>query len=408
MTNGSVRFVGRQPILDRQQQLYGYELLFRAGAENAFSGDSCSATRQMLDHVLVLGMDTVSPGGKAFLNCTREALVQRLVTILPAAQTVLEVLETVEVDDQVVAACEELSASGYEIALDDYQPGTTSDRLLGLADYIKLDLRVLAPERLRQVKQGLAGYRAKLLAEKVETDLEFRRATADGFDYFQGYFFCRPMVMEHRRVPNNQVIYLQLLGAVNREPCNLLEIEKLISADASLCFRVLRMVNSAAFGLRTYVTSIRQALLMVGVVELRKVVMLAGATGVSGSARVLPELMLRAFQHACFCELLAASAGQFGSEQFLIGLLSQFDAIMQVPMEQIVKLIPLSGPTAAGLCGEANEASLALRVLQRFEARDWVACAALCSDLKLSEAELESIYLNSLQWATAEVRKAGL
>jgi EAL and modified HD-GYP domain-containing signal transduction protein len=408
MMSGSVRFVGRQPILDAEQRLFGYELLFRAGAENAFSGDSCSATRQMLDNVLVLGLDTVSPGGKAFLNCTREALVDRLVTILPASSTVLEVLETVEVDDEVVAACEELTSGGYEIALDDYAPGTTSDRLLHLAAYIKVDLRMFPSDRLHQVRTGLAGCRAKLLAEKVETDAEFRQAIADGFEYFQGYFFCRPVVSEHRLIPGNQVIYLQLIGAVNRQPCNLREIERLISAEASLCFRVLRLVNSAGFGLRTYITSIRQALLMVGILELRKLVMLAGAARLGDSARTPPELMLRAFQHARFCELLASGAGQFGSEQFLIGLLSQFDAILQVPMGQIVKLIPLSVEAANALCGEANEAGLALRVLQRYEARDWAACEVLCKDLKLSETELESIYVDSLQWATSEVRKAGL
>jgi EAL and modified HD-GYP domain-containing signal transduction protein len=407
----STLLVGRQPILDRRQQIFGYELLFRSGLDDRFVGDkddSDKATRQMIENVLLLGLDTVAPHGKVFVNCTHEALIGRLVTFLPAESTVLEVLETMEIDEEVIAACIDLKKMGYQIALDDFVPGQAIDRLIEVADYIKLDFRACDVQQLRQTRRYLEGANISLIAEKIETSEEFQRAITDGYHYFQGYFFCRPSIIHGREIPPNQALYIQLLIELSRSSTDLGEIERLVMAEASLCYRVLRLVNSAGLGICGQTTSIRQALFLIGEDQFRKLVAVASATSFGKTFNRSPELILLALQRARFCELLAPVAKQLPGEQYLIGLLSAFDAILQIPMEQLLKMLPLRGEAAGVLRGDDGPVATPLRLLRCYEQRQWEHCAALCETLQLSEVKLTGIYVTSLQWATKEIRDAGL
>ena len=401
-------YVGRQPILDADQQVFGYELLFRAGLENSFSGDADLATRQMIDNVLLFGLDTLSPGGKAFVNCTREALTERLVTSLPPHLTVIEVLETVAVDAAVYDACEELKKLGYAIALDDFIPETEADKLIGLADYIKLDFRALSQEQLARTRKSLQSCGIALIAEKVETEEEFLTAKGEGYKYFQGYFFARPTILERREIPPSHMLYVQLLSAISRSPWDQREVERLVMLEASLCFRLLRLVNSPTLGIRAEITSIRQALLMIGEDEFRKLVTVASATTFGKRFKMSSELILLALHRARFCELIAPAARLLQSEQYLIGLLSAFDAILRIPVAQIVELLPLREEAAGVLLGHDTSAATPFRLVEAYEQRRWVQCARLCRKLRISEAELTTVYLSALQWATREVRDAGL
>jgi c-di-GMP-related signal transduction protein len=404
----STLFVGRQPILDRRQQIFGYELLFRSSLDNRFVGDGDDATRQMIDNVLLLGLDTIAPHGKVFVNCTHEALIDRLVTFLPADSTVLEVLETMEVDEEVIEACIDLKKMGYQIALDDFVPGQANDRLVEVADYIKLDFRACDVHQLRQTQCYLESANISLIAEKIETSEEFQRAKTEGYHYFQGYFFSRPSVLHGREIPPNQTLYIQLLNAISRSPSDLSEIERLVMAEASLCYRVLRLVNSASLGIRGQTTSIRQALFLIGEDQFRKLVTVASATSFGKTFNRSPELILLALQRARFCELLAPFAKQLQGEQYLIGLLSAFDAILQIPMEQLLKMLPLRGEAAGVLRGDDGPVATPLQLLRCYEQRQWERCAEFCETLQISEVELTGIYVASLQWATKEVRDAGL
>jgi EAL and modified HD-GYP domain-containing signal transduction protein len=401
-------YVGRQPILDASQQLFGYELLFRTGLDNCFSGDPEQATRQMIDNVLLFGLETLTPHAKAFINCTREALVDRLVTSLPVELTVLEIVESITVDDAVVEACTDLKKMGYGIALDDFLPDRGADRLLPLADYIKLDFRACSPLELRRIHQSLQGVKAHFIAEKVETEEEFKQALADGFQLFQGYFFSRPTILQQREIPPSHMLYVQLLSAISQSPWNHREVERLVMAEASLCFRVLRLVNSPALAIRGQITSIRQALLMIGEDEFRKLVCVASATSFGKRFNMSSELILLALHRARFCELIAPIAHQIQGEQYLIGLLSAFDAILQIPTAQILELLPLRPDAAGVLLGHDTPAALPFQLLHCYEQRQWVRCARFCHKLHISEAELTSLYLNALQWATKEIRDAGM
>jgi len=193
------RFVARQPILTREQQVFGYELLFRDGVENFFQAkDSEAAARSTLDSSLLMGLDVLCDGRRAFINCTRDLLLKDCMTLLPSGQAVVEVLETVEPDDLVIAACERLKVAGYLIALDDVVTNDPRQALIPLADILKVDFaRTTVDERAALVK-GNGPYRCRMLAEKVETREDFFVARDMGFVYFQGYYFRHPEVLKTR------------------------------------------------------------------------------------------------------------------------------------------------------------------------------------------------------------------
>ncbi len=397
-------FIARQPILDVHQNVFAYELLFRVGWENYFTGDSDSSTRQMIDTTLFHGIEALTSGTRAFVNCTREALVSRLITCLPPASTVLEVLETVEIDDEVLASCRDLKALGYKIALDDFIPGGTSDRLLELADFIKLDLRASTAAQLVEHQYTLRHTTAALLAEKVETLGEFQAALFSGFRYFQGYFFARPAIVANRDIPSNRLVYIHLLAAIANPKTTCDQLERLVMADTSICFRILRLVNSARFGVRGRITSIRQALLLIGEEEFHRLVTVAAAACFQKNGNFSPELTLLSLHRARFCELLAPFAGQQPAEQYLIGLLSVVDAMLQVPMLKVLDCLPLRPSAAHVLLGKDSAADLPLRLIRCYEQNEWESCATLRQNIALAEDDLVRLYLEALQWAISQVR----
>src|SRR5712671_5794674 len=182
------RFVARQPIFDRTQKVYGYELLFRDGLENCFSAEPEFASRSTLDSSLLFGLNTLCDGRLAFVNCTRDALLKDLVTLLPPDQTVVEILETVEPGDRVIAACKRLKAAGYLIALDDFAPNDPRASLCDFADILKVDFRATKIEERAALMRQFGKGKRQMLAEKIETPLEFRQARDMGFVLFQGHF----------------------------------------------------------------------------------------------------------------------------------------------------------------------------------------------------------------------------
>jgi len=225
-----MRFVARQPIFDRSEKVFGYELLFRNGLEEAFHADLDNAARSTLDTSLLFGLDALCDGRRAFINCTRDVLLKDLITLLPSNSTVVEVLENVPADDLVMAACQRLKEAGYLIALDDFAPSDPRESLTDLADIIKVDVRATTrADRIAMMKR-YGPWRCRMLAEKVETKDEFREAAIDGFLYFQGYFFRKPELMTAREIPANRVNYLRMLEMVSRDELDLKEIERAIKA----------------------------------------------------------------------------------------------------------------------------------------------------------------------------------
>lgn len=392
-----LRFVARQPIFDAKNRIHGYELLYREGPKNQFSGDGDQASRIMLDNTLLFGLNTLTGKSMAFVNCTRETLLEKLVTLLPPQSTVLEILESVVPDSAVIRACSELREMGYKIALDDFVFRPEMEPLIDLADYIKIDF-MLSPESERQQMRKRIGNRpVHFLAEKVETLEDFESALREGYEYFQGYYFCRPVLMSSGEIPPNRLNYLALLRALHQDPLNLKEIEILVKREAALCYRLLRLVNSALFGLRQEVTSIMTALLTIGDQQFRKLASISIAAELNQKQTV--ELLRVALVRARFCELGATEIGEDPTEQYLLGLFSLFPAILHMKMEDIIPSLPFRSEIIAALRGEANPERKLLSCLEQYEQGNWPQCAEYCVESGISEAQVASHYTTAVRWA---------
>lgn len=396
--NSATRFVARQPILTKDEKVFGYELLFRDGVENFFcSADPEAASRSTLDTSMLMGLDVLCDGRRAFINCTREMLLKDYVTLVPSNQTVVEILETVPPDDLVMAACQRLKEAGYMIALDDFAIDDPRAPLTEVADIIKVDLKRTTPAECAAMIKRYGPWRCRMLAEKVETREEFVAASKAGFVYFQGYFFRRPEVLATHEVPANRINYVRMLQTVSKPELDPREIEDAIKSEASLCYRLLRYLNSAVFGFANEIHSVRHALAMLGEREVRRwvrlVVTLAAGQGKSS------ELVLSALVRARFCELLSPKIQHGESDLFLLGLLSMMDAILEIPMPEVLDRVPIDQETKALLLGGTGRLRPLYQLMLARESGDWQNTAELSKSLHLSDGEVAEAYWSAMQWA---------
>jgi EAL and modified HD-GYP domain-containing signal transduction protein len=389
--------VARQPIFDREEKVFGYELLFRDGLENAFSGDADVASRATLDHSLVTGLDVLCDGRRAFLNCTRDTIIKGLVTLLPSTSTVVEVLEDVPADPDVLAACHNLKQAGYMIALDDYVAGDAREPLAEIADIIKVDMKLTTEQQRATLIKQFGPWRCRMLAEKIETYGEFARAREQGFVYFQGYFFRRPEMVATHEMPANRLNYLRMLQEVSHPELNVPGLEKLIKVEASICYRLLRYLNSAVFGFKSEIHSVRHALSILGEREVRRWVRLVAAVG-AGQEKT-SDLVLSALVRGRFGELLSPRVPHGESDLFLLGLLSLIDAMLETPMPQVLERIPLDQATKAVLLGQPSPLRPVFQLMLAYESGEWEAAEKICEGLRLSSEEVAGCYWQAQQWA---------
>lgn len=392
-----LRYVARQPIFDREEKVFGYELLFRDGLENAFHGDTDEASRATLDRTLLMGLDVLCDGRRAFVNCTRDTLIKGLVTLLPSTTTVVEILETVPGDPDVVAACQSLREAGYMIALDDYVADDPREGLTSLADIIKVDMQLTTEEQRIAMIQRLGGRHCRMLAEKIETHAEFVRARDQGFVYFQGYFFRRPEMMNTHDMPANQMNYLRMLQEVSRPELEIKALEQLVKAEASVCYRLLRYLNSAMFGFQSEIHSVRHALSILGERDVRRWVRLVAAVG-AGQEKT-SDLVLSALVRGRFGELLSPRVAHGESDLFLLGLLSLIDAMLEIPIEDVLEKIPLDHETKAVLLGQPSLLRPVYQLMLAHESGEWEAAAELSGKLHLDSEDVAGLYWQAQEWA---------
>jgi c-di-GMP-related signal transduction protein len=392
-----LHYVARQPIVDREQNVFGYELLFRDGIENCFTGDSDEASRATLDRSLLMGLDVLCDGRRAFVNCTRNTLVKGLVTLLPSACTVVEILEDVPPDPEVIAACQSLKEAGYLLALDDYVANDPRESLAEMADIIKVEMQLTTEEQRAAMIKRHGPWRARMLAEKIETQNDFVRARDQGFVYFQGYFFRRPEMIQTRDMPAHRLHYLRMLQEVSRPDLDVPGLERLIKAEASVCYRLLRYMNSAVFGLKTEIRSVGHALSLLGEREVRRWVRLVAAVG-AGQDRP-SDLVLAALVRARFGELLAPHVEHGESDLFLLGLLSLIDAMLEMPMSEVLERVPLDHETKNVLSGKPSVLRPVYQLILAHESGEWEAAAQLVQKLQLINEDVAGYYWQAQLWA---------
>jgi c-di-GMP-related signal transduction protein len=392
------QFVARQPILTADEKVFGYELLFRDGVEDFFrSTDPNAASRSTLNTSMLLGLDVLCDGRRAFVNCTAEILLKDYITLLPSGQTVVEVLETVTADHLVVAACRRLKEAGYMIALDDFAMNDPREALTDLADIIKVDLKATSAADAAAMVKKYGPWRCRMLAEKVETREEFIATKQAGFLYFQGYFFRKPEILTAHEIPANRLNYLRMLKAVSQPELDVREIENLVKSEASLCYRLLRYLNSAAFGFGAEIRSVKHALAILGEREVRRWIRLVATLG-AGQGKT-SDVVLAALVRARFCELLSPKIQHGDSDLFLMGMLSLMDTILEIPMRQVLDSLPIDLESKTLLLGEASRLRPFYQLMLAQESGEWSAVKELTSQLQLSETDVAESHWQAMQWA---------
>ncbi len=283
------------------------------------------------------------------------------------------------------------------IALDDFAVDDPREPLTEVADIIKVDVRATTAEERAAMVKRYGPWRRRMLAEKVETREEFLAAKKAGFVYFQGYFFRKPEIMKAHEIAGNQLNYVRMLQVVSKPDLDPREIENAIKGEASLCYRLLRYMNSAIFGFANEIHSVRHALSMLGEREVRRWVRLV--VTLSAGQNRSSEIVLSALVRARFCELLSPKIQHGDSDLFLLGLLSLMDSILEIPMAEVLEKVPIDQETKAVLLGGGSRLRPLYQLMLAQESGDWQHSAALAKSLKLAEGDVAEIYFQAMQWA---------
>jgi c-di-GMP phosphodiesterase len=394
-----VRYVTRQPILDLRSKVHAYELLFSSGPESTFRGDREMAARTMIDNTVFFGLEKSTCGLPAFVKCTSETLTGALVEMLPPKMTVLEILDAADPSPKLIESCRNLKAAGYRLALDQFAWNPGIEPLVEAAAYVKVDFSKTTPRERRTLLGRLSGAKAALVAEKVETQEQFAQARDEGFALLQGFYFCRPVLLEGRKVPANWHSQVQILRLLQEDSLDLHKLTQLVKRDASLTYRLLRLINSPACAMRQEVCSVQTALLAVGDETFRRMATVAIASEMNAGQP--SELLHMAFVRGRFCELAAGLCGLDSTEQYLLGLLSLLGAMMRVPMKELVPLLPLRDKIRRALLGEQTAEGILLEWLEHYELGDWVGCDTISDACKLEKSGLLRCYQEAFSWAEA-------
>jgi EAL and modified HD-GYP domain-containing signal transduction protein len=393
-------YVARQPIFNKRKRIYGYELLFRDGMVNAFPDvDGDAATSRVLSSsFLSNGIERITGGRKAFVNFTEKMITEKIPTMFPKKTLMVEILEDMEPSAAVVTACREMAKQGYNFVLDDFVYKPEMKPLLSLARIVKFDFRASSIKEIEAAIIELAGYRVKLLAEKIETHEEFQQALNMGFEYFQGYFFSKPEILKSKDISPSKITLLSIMSEANREDFRITELEKFVLRDLSINYKLMRYINSAYFGMFKKVNSVKQTIVLLGMKEVRRFIsLIAMAQLVSGK----PDELIRAsLIRARLCENLGKAAiGKNSSELFTLGLFSFIDAILNDEMGNIMENLPLSENIKKALTGGEGELADYLTLVSCYETGDWEKVATLAAKTGLNEEKMPELYMDAVAWA---------
>jgi EAL and modified HD-GYP domain-containing signal transduction protein len=319
--------------------------------------------------------------------------------MVPRETTVVEILEDVNPDKNVIEACEKLSKAGYKLALDDFVFRQELKPLIELADIIKIDFRLTPISEIKELIARSEFNNIKLLAEKVETIEEFWSALDMGFSYFQGYFFSKPEIIRGKEISSTSLQLLEVIAEVNKPEYDIKRLELLISRDISISYKLLRYINSAFFRRRGEITSIKQAVFVLGKTELSRFISLIVMSQISSDKP--DELIRNSCVKAKFCEGLGrvSGCGIPVAELFMLGLFSNIDAILDQPMKEIMEKLPLPQNIIDALVSGEGEAVSFLRLIEAYERGNWDKVGEYASQCRVAGDSVPQIYFEACQWA---------
>jgi len=394
------RFIARQPIFDKRLNVFAYELLFRGGPQNYFQPSKNASSSVIADSATLLDLQNLTGHARAFMNVDELALRVGAVRLLPPERIVVEILETVNPTDEIVSICRDLHSAGYVLALDDFVDHPKMAPLVELVQFLKVDFRLLDPDAREGLAKKYANGKISLLAEKVETEQELAEARHLGFSYFQGYFFCKPSMIETRQIPGDKLVLLELLNSVAAPELDYATIESLLNREPSLLYRLLRYLNSPLLGMRTEVHSVRQALSLLGEQEFRRWVSIFAVVAMSTGKP--PELVRTALTRGYFCEDFSGCVGlgEKKSSLFLMGLLSITDALLDKPIAEVLHSLPVSQEVKTALIGGENRFHDVYELLLALERAEWSQLTSHVERLGCPEDSIPDSYQSAIQKAS--------
>ncbi|MBE0363680.1 putative signal transduction protein [Pseudoalteromonas ulvae UL12] len=399
-------YAARQPILDNEKNLYAYELLFRDGLDNVFPDvDGHEATTKLIaGSQFEFGLEDMTANKPAFINFTLETLLKGYATMCDPEQVVVEILETVQPGKRLLAIVKDLKEKGYTIALDDYIHNPVWRHFYPYVDIIKIDFQVLSADEIKKIQSDTKEFpHIQFLAEKVETHEQFETAQTLGFSYFQGYFFSKPEVIQSKSLAPSEMTLAELLYETSSAEINLKKITEVFERDVNLSYKLLRYTNSAAFKRRAEISTIKQALVVLGAEELKKFLSVLFAAQVSSNKPI--ELMSLSLTRARFAELIAQSHGQMKDTAmaFLAGMLSLIDAILDETMENALAKLPLSNEIKDALLKDEGVLAEYLQLVKHYEKANWESANTIIEQLKLNPKEVPDAYHDAVQWANTQL-----
>lgn len=399
-------YVARQPILDVNKALFAYELLFRDGVSNSFP-DVCpdEATSKILtQNHLLLGIDELTNGKYAFINFHEDALLHHFPTSLPSKDIYVEILEDVPVSSQLVTACKKLKKLGYKLALDDHDFDPKWDVFLPFIDMIKVDIKqtniLKISKYLRRLKD-IKNDSMKLLAEKVETAEEFEQLKLLGFDYYQGYFFAKPEIVKQKKITPNKLVLIELISETSKVHMDIDKISRLIEHDVSLSYKLLRFINSSAFGSRQAIGSLKHALNYMGESELKKFISLIALANLGDGKPT--ELVNLSIIRARFCAQIAQKRNDQENPPmaFLTGLFSLVDAMLDQELEMVISKLPICPEIKAALANQEGHLADYLAASICYEKGQWQQLEHLCNKLDIAMTDIGDFYQDALKWSNS-------
>ncbi len=402
-------FVARQPIFDRQHELVGYELLYRPSESASGAGptdDLKMTSVTLVNTVLAIGMEQMTNGTHAWVNFPRELLLEHDFNLLDPSRFTIEMLESVACDDETVAACAALKQKGFTLALDDFVAGAEYAPFLELADVVKIDVMATPEAQIRALVRRLEKTKVKLLAEKVDNAAMYILCRELGFALFQGYYFSKPEIVKRKDLPAEALGIARLMNRLVDGKTHDRELEQEFRGDPGLSYKLLRIVNSAAAG-GSGIESIQQAIRLVGRTALHRWLALMFASSTPRKTGVEAELVLSAIERARLCELMAQRCGRnaVAAPLFMTGLLSRFDAILGIPMCELLKSVCVAPEVEAALLREEGPYTPYLTLASSYASGDWVQAIELGSRMGLLD-QMPEWTIEASVWARNILKRA--
>jgi EAL and modified HD-GYP domain-containing signal transduction protein len=381
--------------------VYAYELLFRGGPQNFFQPARNASSSVIADSLTLFDLQHVTGHARAFVNVDELALKLGVARLLPPERAVVEILETVNPTDEIVTICRDLRKAGYVLALDDFLDEPKMTPLVELAQFLKVDFKLLGTDRRGQIARKYGKGKLALLAEKVETENELTEARDLGYSFFQGYFFCKPSMIQAREIPGDKLLQLALLNAVTTPEFDYAVVEQLLEREPSLLYRLLRYLNSPQLGLRKEVHSAHQAISLLGEDEFRRYVSIFAV--IAMSAGKPPELIRTALTRGYFCEEFSSTAGlaEKKTSLFLMGLLSITDALLDKPIDEVLRCLPVAQEVKTALVGGENRFRDVYELLLALERAEWTQLSSHVKRLGCAEETIPDSYEAALQKASS-------